>query len=529
MPINREHAIVSWDKEIDGVHERRELARQQGGPDGVAKQHERGKLTVRERIAQLLDDGSFREHGRIAGGTYLNDDGSIESFSPANYVVGFGRINQRQVVVGGEDFTLKGGSPNAAGLRKSIYAEHLAVKYRTPLVRLLEGGGGSVGSGDEDPRKPRTVGSPVYEQPRFAIMAEAMGAVPIASAALGPVAGFPAGRLVASHFSVMVKDISQVMIGGPALVKRAMGKSVDKESLGGVAVHIKSGVVDNVADSEGEAFNQIRRFLSYLPQHVWESAPRIACADPVDRAEDALRTIVPQSRRQAYDMRALISHVVDSESFFEIAAGFGPGLIIGLARINGQPVGITGNDCRYFAGAMTAAAAQKMRRIIETCETFHLPLVNFIDEPGFMIGPDAESSATIRYGMAAVSAAAQARIPWASIRVRKSFGVAAAAHYGPDAYVLDWPSAESGALPLEGGVAVAFHRQIAAAEDPDAMRAELEAKFEQARSPYRAAESFAVHDIIDPAETRPLLCEWVDHSQERLKALLGPAHFAMRP
>ena len=520
---------MSWENEIDGVHQRRKLALEQGGADGVAKQHERGKLSVRERIDRLLDEGSFREHGKIAGGTYLKDDGSIDSFTPANYVVGFGSIEGRQVVVGGEDFTLKGGSPNAAGLRKSVYAEHLAVKYRTPLVRMLEGGGGSVGSGEDDPRKPKTVGSPVYDAPRFAIMAEAMGAVPVASAALGPVAGFPAGRLVASHFSVMVKEIAQVMIGGPALVKRAMGKTVDKETLGGVAVHAKSGVVDNVAESEDEAFAQIRQFLSYLPQHVWEPAPRRACTDPVDRADDALRNIVPESRRQAYDMRQLISHVVDHDSFFEMSAGFGPGLIIGLARVNGQPVGITGNDCRYFAGAMTAGAAQKMRRIVETCETFHLPLVNFIDEPGFMIGSDSESAATIRYGMAAVSAAAQATVPWASVRVRKSFGVAAAAHYGPDAYILDWPSAESGALPLEGGVAVAFHRQIAAAEDPDAMRAELEAKFENARSPYRAAESFAVHDIIDPAETRPLLCEWIDHSQARLQTLTGPAKFTMRP
>jgi len=170
-----------------------------------------------------------------------------------------------------------------------------------------------------------------------------------------------------------------------------------------------------------------------------------------------------------------------------------------------------------------------MRRMIELCETFHLPLLNFVDEPGFMIGPDAEKAATIRYGMAAVAAAAQARIPWASVRIRKSFGVAGAAHYGPDAYVLDWPSAEYGALPLEGGVAVAFHRQIAAAEDPDAMRAELEAKFEQARSPFLPAESFAVHDLIDPRETRPLLCEWIDASQSRLQGLLGPALFPMRP
>lgn len=178
---------------------------------------------------------------------------------------------------------------------------------------------------------------------------------------------------------------------------------------------------------------------------------------------------------------------------------------------------------------MTAEAAQKMRRMIELCDTFHLPIVNFIDEPGFMIGPEAEANGTIRYGMAAVSAAATATIPWASIRVHKSFGVAGAAHYGPDAYVLDWPSAESGALPLEGGVAVAFGREIAESANPDAKRRELEERLLAARNPFGSAESFAVHDMIDPRETRPRLCDWVDWIQPRLDGLLGETRFAMKP
>jgi acetyl-CoA carboxylase carboxyltransferase component len=175
------------------------------------------------------------------------------------------------------------------------------------------------------------------------------------------------------------------------------------------------------------------------------------------------------------------------------------------------------------------AAAQKMRRLIELCDTFHLPVVNFVDEPGFMIGPEAEANGTIRYGMAAVAAAAQAATPWASVQIHKNFGVASAAHYGPDTYTLNWPSAQSGALPIEGGVAVAFRRQIAQAENPDAMRAELEERFAATRKPYPKAESFAVHDLIDPRETRPMLCEWVDWIQPKLKALSGPTRFTMRP
>ncbi|MGE0485280.1 MAG: acyl-CoA carboxylase subunit beta [Gammaproteobacteria bacterium] len=522
-------ADTPWAEALDGLNARRAAALAQGGPEGVERQHARGRLTVRERIAALVDDGSFREHGRIAGGAVLDDDGALESFTPANYVVGIGRIQGRRVVVGGEDFTLKGGSPNAAGLRKSVYAEHLAVNWRLPLVRLLEGGGGSVGGDDQDPRKPRTVGEPVYADPRFAIIAAAMGEVPIASAALGPVAGFPAGRLVASHFSVMVRDTAQVMIGGPALVKRALGRDLSKEQLGGAAVHARSGVVDNLADDELDALEQCRRFLAYLPASVDERAPRVACSDPRERMDDWLVRAVPADRRQAYDMLRIIEAVVDRDSFLRISPGYGPGLIIGLARLAGQPVGITANDCRHYAGAMSAAGAQKMRRMIELCETFHLPLVNFVDEPGFMIGPEAEQAATIRYGMAAVAAAAQARVPWAAVRVRKCFGVAAAAHFGPGAYVLDWPSAETGALPLEGGVAVAFGRQIAQAEDPDALRAELEARFARNRSPFRPAESFAVHDLVDPRETRPQLCEWIECSQARLTTLLGPPRFGPRP
>ena len=525
----RAHTGMSWQREIEEIRRRRDLARAQGGSEAIARHHAKGELTVRERVAALCDPGTFREHGRMAGSAFLDEDGEVERFTPANYVVGVGEVEGRRIAVGGEDFTLRGGSPNASGLRKSIYAEHLALRLRIPLVRLLEGGGGSVSSPDEDPRRPKTVGDPVYEPHRFEVIADAMGQVPVASAGLGAVAGFPAGRLVASHFSVMARGTSQVMIGGPALVERALGRTLDKEALGGAAVHARSGVVDNIASDEHDALHQIRRFLSYLPGNVCERAPRIACEDPPERREEALLSIVPRNRRRPFDVLRLIALVVDRGSFFPIAPDFGPSIAVGLARLNGQSVGVTANDCRHLAGAMTAAAAQKMRRLIELCDTFHLPVLNFVDEPGFMIGPDAERDGTIRYGMAAVAAAAQARTPWASVQIHKAFGVAAAAHFGPDTYRLDWPSAESGALPIEGGVAVAFRRRIAEAPDPAGMRRELERQLARTRSPYPAAESFAVHDLIDPRETRPALCEWVEWIQPALETLKGPTRFTMRP
>ncbi|MEE8077877.1 MAG: carboxyl transferase domain-containing protein [Pseudomonadales bacterium] len=517
---------MSWENDVREIERRRHLAKQQGGPEGIARQHAKGRLTVRERIDALLDAASFQEQGKATALPEYDENDQLTGYVPANYVVGFGKIDQRRIVVGGEDFTLKGGSPNAAGLRKSVYAEHLAARYKLPLVRLLEGGGGSVkGSG----RRGGTVGEPVYAQPRFKIIADAMGKVPIVSAALGAVAGFPAGRLVASHFSLMTRHTAQVLIGGPALVERALGVRLTKDELGGVDVHSVSGIVDNIAEDEHDAFRQIRQFLSYLPSNVWERAPRTDCEDSPERMEQELLDIVPQDSNAPFDMRAIIEMVMDTGSVFEIGATYGPSQIVALARLDGQPVGVLGNDCQHYAGAMTAEAAQKYRRFVEMCDMFHLPIVNFVDQPGFMIGPEAERAGTIRYGMAAVAAAVQASVPWASILVHKGFGVATAAHFSENTYVLSCPAVESGALPLEGGVAVAFHREIAAAADPDAKRKELEDRLREARSPFPRAESFAVNELIDPRETRPFLCEWIDWVQPLLDTLTGPVQFDIRP
>ena len=517
---------MSWENEVKELERRRHLAKQQGGKEGIAKQHAKGRLTIRERIDTLLDPNSFREHGQATASPVYDDHDEIIEYAPANYIVGFGKIDQRRIVVGGEDFTLKGGSPNAAGLRKSVYAEHLAVQYKVPLIRMLEGGGGSVkGSA----KKGGTVGEPVFTEPRFKIIADAMSEVPVVSGAMGAVAGFPAGRLVASHFSVMTKHTAQVLIGGPALVERALGVSLTKDELGGAQVHASSGVIDNLAEDEHDAFAQIKKFLSFLPSSVHERTPRYECHDSVERMEQDLLTAVPRDSNAGFDMRAIVEMIVDQESFFEMGRDFGPSQICGLAQLNGQPVGILANDCMVYAGAMTAEAAQKYRRFVEMCDTFHVPIVNFVDQPGFMIGPESEAQGTIRYGMAAVCAASQSTIPWAVIQVHKGFGVATAAHYAPGNYVLAWPSVESGALPLEGGVAVAFHREIASAENPEAKRRELEERIREARSPFPRAESFAVHELIDPRETRPMLCEWIDWIQPQLDNLVGPVRFGMRP
>jgi methylmalonyl-CoA decarboxylase subunit alpha len=520
---------MTWDSEIAEIERRRRMARQQGGSEAVHRQHARGRLTLRERIDAFLDDGTFQELGPAAGGASYDRDGRLVDLTPANFILGFGLVNGRRCVVGGEDFTVRGGSPNAAGLRKSVYTEQLACQYRVPLVRFHEGGGGSVTGSGGRPGPAGPIGDPVFSNPRFASVARALETVPVVSAALGPVAGLPAARLVASHFCVMTRHTAQVLVAGPAVVERALGERMAKEELGSADVHGRNGVIDNVAEDEADALAQMRRFLGYLPQHVGEVAPVVPSGDDPGRRAEVLATIIPRERRRAYAMREIIANVFDLESFFEFRALYGLGQITGFARLAGQALGVMANDCRFYAGAMSYDGAIKVRRFIELCETFHLPIVSLVDEPGFMIGSEAERAGTIRPGTTAVLAAATCRVPWATVIVRKVFGVAGAAHFGPDAYVLAWPSAEQGALPVEGGVAVAFRREIEAAPDPEVRRRELEERLAARQSPFPRAESFNYHDLIDPRETRARLCEWVGWIQPLLPHLVGSVRFGIRP
>ncbi len=520
---------MSWKKEVDGIERRRELAREHGGEEAVARQHERGRLTVRERIEALADKGSFREVGGVAGRSETGEDGELVSFTPANAVVGVARLDGRPVVVGGDDFTVRGASYSPAGLKKGQYADELAVRRRIPLVRLLEGGGASV-TGATGVRG-RSGYDMTSSMPLNQLCIDALASVPVVCAALGPVAGFPAARLAASHFSVMTREGAQVLTGGPVLVERALGVSLTKEELGGAAVHLRSGVVDNGAEDEADVWRQIRRFLSYLPPNAWEPPPVADCDDPPGREEAELLEIVPRNRRRAYKVRRVLERVFDAGSVFELSALHGRSQVTALARLRGQPVGVIANDCMHDGGAMTADGARKLRRFVETCDSFHLPVVSFVDEPGFMIGPEAERAGTIRFGMEAMFAVQQTRVPWCAVVLRKAFGVAVGIHLGPGCTVLAWPSAESGALPVESGVALAFRREIEAADDPETRRRELEAELEAAQSIVPRAEDFGVHDLIDPRQTRPRLCEWIDEIAEelRLKARAGPRAYSPRP
>jgi acetyl-CoA carboxylase carboxyltransferase component len=307
---------------------------------------------------------------------------------------------------------------------------------------------------------------------------------------------------------------------------------VAKEELGGWEIHVReAGAVDNVADSEEEAFAQIRRFLSYLPQNVWQLPPRRGPEDDPRRRDEALISLIPRNRRRGYDIRKLVGHVVDRDSMFELAPYYGASLVTALARLDGYPVAVVANDPSVVGGALTAAGSEKLTRFVDLCDTFHLPVVNFVDNPGFLIGQAAERAGTIRKGVRALSAIYQASVPWITIIVRRVFGVAGAGHANVQALNLRyaWPSGDWGSLPLEGGIEAAYRRELEAAPDRAKLMAEIEARLNALRSPFRTAESFNVEEIIDPRDTRPLLTDWISLAYEHEATRLGPKTRGMRP
>ncbi len=520
---------MSWEPELEELRRREELARRMGGTERVERQHASGRMTVRERVDRLFDPGTFHETGALAGRASYGDDGELEDFLPANTVVGQGRIDGRRAAVQADDFTVRGGAADAAIWEKALFAERLAQEMRIPIVRLVDGtgGGGSVKSLED-------MGfSYVPPLPGFDLVVRNLATVPVATAALGPVAGLGAARVVCSHFSVIVRGTAQLFVAGPPVVAAAMGESPDKETLGGSRLQARAGAVDNVAADEDDALGQLKRFLSFLPASVWEAPPLVDEPDPPDRREDELIGIVPRDRRKPYKTRRILDAVMDRGSVFELGAAFGRPMITALARLGGRPVGVLASDTEHYGGGVTADASEKMARFVDTCDQFHLPVVNFVDVPGFVIGTEAERAGTIRRGSRALFSVYQASVPWVSILMRKVFGVAGAGHGDGSRLNLRyaWPSGDWGSLPMEGGLEAAYRRELEAAEDPVALRAEIAARLEAVRSPFRTAERFSVEEIIDPRDTRPLLCDWAERAHELVRQDLasGPKARGPRP
>src|SRR6184192_2648356 len=498
---------MDWQKEMDELRRREQLAEELGGPERVKRQHDGGRLTIRERIDRLVDPDTFHEVGKIAGRATYDAANELETFMPSNFVFGRARVDGRPDVVGGDDFTVRGGSADATIKVKHLQCEQMANELRLPLIRLVEGsgGGGSVKT-IETTGRANVPGVSGWEW----VVAN-MGTIPRVALGLGSVAGLGAAHLAAAHYSVMIREKSALFVAGPPVVER-LGQKLTKNELGGWEIQLKAGAVDDAVDTEDEAFARARRFLSYLPSSIDELPARGPRTDEPDRREPWLFEAIPHDVRKPYKMRAIVEAVVDTGSFFEISPLYGGAIVTGLARLDGWPVALMASDPFFYVGAWAADTCQKVERFVDIAQTFHLPVVYLVDCPGFLIGLEAERTGTIKQGVRAMSAIWQTTIPWCAIIVRNCFGVAGAAHRNGGHYCTRyaWPSGRWGSLPLEGGIEAAYRAELDAADDAGAKLAEIEERLTKLRSPFRSAETFWIEEIVDPRDTRRLLCDWAE-------------------
>ncbi len=533
MPIDKNRDMWKpgepWEQAIGDMKYVRSLAAELGGAERVKRQHSGGRYTIRERIEKMVDPGSFLEAGPMVGAAEFDDEGNMVEFTPGAYVMGLGEIDGRPVAIGGDDFTISGGSPHNVRKHSRQFTQPLATQYGIPYIQLVEGVGHSA-KADEAAGHMGLPGGDLWWKG-----VELMKRVPVAAGIMGSVAGAPAAFALMSHFTVMVKEQSQIFPSGPPVVRRAIGEQMDKEELGGYKRHVhESGQVDNVAESEEDAFEQIKKFISYLPNTTNDVAPRVETGDPPDRRPEELLNIIPPNRRRGYDPRKLIKLVVDNGEFFEMRRHWASSIITGFARLDGYSVGIIGSDPMKLAGAMDGWAAEKYAHFVDLCDAFNLPVVIFLDMPGFMLGSHAERIATMRRGIRALIASAEAKVPKIEFNIRKAYGVAADAAHSlghPDGLNLrfGWPAGEWGGIPIEGGVAAAYRREIENAPDPEAHRAMIEERLLKLRSPFRAAYRGDVVDLIDPRETRRLACTFVKLAQPMLHKLAQREKRAVRP
>lgn len=511
---------MSWEPEIEELKHRQHLAHQMGGAEGIARQRKRGKLTVRERIDMLADPGSFRETGVLVGAAAY-EDGKLTGFTPKGSVNGMVTLNGRKVIVSAGDFTVSGGSGGSGGggLGMETGPTQRALEWRVPFIRLLDAAGGSVKSFATLGRTylPDGNGWSIIE-------VNLLNTVPVISAVMGSVAGLPAVNACIAHFNLMVKGISHLFPGGPPVVKAALRYDITKEDLGGEHIHVyESGVVDNLADTEEDAFRMMRQFLSYLPDNVWEMPPRIEPEDDPGRCDEELLSAIPREKTKSYDVYKILHSVLDRDSFFEIAPFYGRSRVTGLARVNGYPIGVMANNPMHLGGSTDVASGNKTIRLMQLCDTFNLPLVSFADEPGFMVGVEEEKRGIERAGARLVCVTCNSKMPWIVFVTRQLYGVAGQCQHRPTGMFrrYAWPSAAWGSMHIEGGAFAAYRREIENAPDPKAKEQEIERMLKTTTSPFRTAEATG-QDIIDPRETRPLLCEFVEEAQGVLRTQLGP-------
>ncbi|OAK96730.1 ClpP/crotonase [Phaeosphaeriaceae sp. SRC1lsM3a] len=488
---------------------------------GYVRQKQAGKLWVRERVEQLLDPGSFQEVGSVSGTVKWRQLGpqkeEPEDYIPSNNVQGFGRLRGRKIVFTADDYSLRAGHADGALMDKTVYMEKLAIALKLPIVKLVDGssGGGSVTTIRQ------TGFSYVPPLPSFTQVIQQLNmGIPNLGAVLGPAIGLGAARVVACHFSVMAGDISSLFNAGPNVVKNAtFEEGLSLTDLGGPDVHCRNGTIDNLAADEAGCFEQIRTVLSYLPDCGTKLPPTVEVSDPINRVSENLRTAIPRAKNRMYNPRAIITEVVDQGTFFEIGSLWGTTAIVGLARLGGKPVGIVSLNCEVNAGALDALGSQKITRMLKFLDVFNIPLVQFVDVPGYAVGSQAERTATMRHGVTLAATYYSTTMPIFSVIVRRVYGVAGGVMLDcrdPRMRVA-WPSGVWGSLPLEGGIEVGHSFELKEIERTegkakrDERYSELENEYKRLMNPVRTANHFGVEEIIDPAYTRQVCCEWVDH------------------
>jgi acetyl-CoA carboxylase carboxyltransferase component len=496
---------------VDDLRERRERIKLGGGEEKIAKQHEREKLTARERLDLLIDDGTFVELG-IHGRPHFSQKAMEGVEAPADGVVtGYGRVDGRLVAVAAYDFTVMAGSMGMTGELKVARLREMALNKRMPMIWLLDSAGARI---------QEAVGSLFAGSGHlFREEVTASGVIPQIAALMGPCAAGTAYIPGLADFVPMVKGRGSMALAGPYLVKAVTGEDVTQEELGGSKVHCrKSGVADLECADDEECIQAIKDYLSFFPSHCEEPPPIQPTSDPVDRMDEDLLEVLPESNRKPYDMYELIRRIVDDGFYFDMKPQFAKTVITCFARMNGRPVGIVASQPKQLGGILENDSADKAARFVNLCDAFGIPLVFLQDVPGFMVGTKVEQAGIIRHGAKMLYAVSRATVPKITVVVRKAYGagyyVMNGKAYEPD-LIVAWPTAEISVMGAEGAVNIIMRRAIEEADDPDAKRAELVANFQKLIDPYVPAGNAMIDDIIDPRETRPVIARALEMAERK--------------
>ena len=494
------------------LRELREKAMQGGGPERIQQQHERGKLTARERLALLLDEGSFQELGALATHNITDFGMGDQRFPGDGIVTGFGKINGRRVAVYAQDFTVLGGSFSEVQSQKICHIQDLALESGIPLIGLNDSGGARIQEGVR--------GLAAYGEV-FTRNVLASGVIPQISAIMGPCAGGAVYSPALMDYIIMTRRNSYMFITGPEVIETVTGDKVTMQDLGGPMVHsTKSGVAHMVVDDEKTAIEMTKVLLSYLPQNNTEDPPQVETNDPTDRMDEGLNTILPDDENEPYDMHQVIQAVFDFNSFTEIHADYARNALVGFARLDGHAVGVVANQPAYLAGVLDIDSSDKIARFVRGCDAFNIPIVTFVDTPGYMPGIDQEHDGIIRHGAKVIYAYCEATVPKISIITRKAIGGAYLAMSSKQMrcdLMLAWPQAQITVMGADGAVRVLYRKQLASTTDPQAIKAFEREYREKFFNPYMAADLGQIDEIIEPKETRPRLIRALEVLRTKVK------------